>query len=112
MRMTRAGIPTATEPEGMLEFTTAPAPITQWSPMSVPGRRQTFAPIHTSFPILIFPLSWPCFWIGMPGRSLSAVIRSAHDGVHPNEDLVSYLYLPEVSDNTHVHIGAKIGACN
>ena len=46
-RMTRQGLPTATQLAGIDRFTTLPAPITLFFPMVTPGSRIAPPPIHT-----------------------------------------------------------------
>ena len=51
-RMTLHGQPAAKDMGGMSRVTTAPAPMTQPSPIVTPGQMTTFAPNQQSFPIL------------------------------------------------------------
>ena len=53
---TRAGTPTAMLSEGMGLVTTAPAPITQWSPMLAASRTLTPAEIQQLAPMISSPL--------------------------------------------------------
>src|SRR5436309_2064764 len=53
LRMTRAGLPTATENAGTSAATTDRAPITAPSPIVTPGRMQQSNPIQTFFAIRI-----------------------------------------------------------
>ena len=50
--MTRAGLPTASESEGISRETTLPAPIVTLSPIVTPGRMTAFPPIQTLSPIV------------------------------------------------------------
>ena len=47
----RAGLPTATQPDGMSETTTLPAPMVTLSPMVTPGRMVTPPPIQQLSPM-------------------------------------------------------------
>ena len=57
MRITRAGFPTATESAGMSRVTTAPAPMTERSPMATPGQTITPPPNQQSSPTARFESS-------------------------------------------------------
>lgn len=52
----RAGLPATIEYAGTSFVTTAPVPTTAPSPTWMPARMVAFAPIQTSFPILVRPL--------------------------------------------------------
>ena len=51
-RMTRAGLPTASECAGIFLVTTEPAPIVQPSPMVTPGQITVLPPIQQSSPMV------------------------------------------------------------
>ena len=51
--------------------TTAPDPTMAWSPIVTPGVMTTFAPSHTSLPIITFSFVWPCSAIGQEAVVLS-----------------------------------------
>ncbi|MFF0007124.1 hypothetical protein ACFYQT_27255 [Streptomyces tibetensis] len=59
-RIGRAGFPAATAQAGRSFVTTAPAPMTQWSPMVTPSTTTTCEPIHTSSPTVIPRLVTGC----------------------------------------------------
>ena len=48
-------------------MTTAPAPITQWSPIVTPSTTTTWEPIHTSSPTVMPRLVWGCRKTGRSG---------------------------------------------
>jgi hypothetical protein len=61
-------LPAATVHAGRSFVTTAPAPMTQWSPMVTPSTTTTWEPIHTSSPTVIPRVVTGCRWTGRSGE--------------------------------------------